>query len=296
MNKLPFFAKLGFVGLLVGILQGTAWAAPVVSQPLPPAVEGPAAAQPTPNHVWIPGQWYQANDGYSWATGHWDLAPRPGASWIPAHWEARDGGFVLLAGFWQDTQPVAVVAPPPAQEVVVEAAPPPPQTEVIIERPSPRHVWIGGYWGWHEGRHVWIAGRWELPPHERAIWEAPRWETRGGRYVLVPGRWRDNETRVEVAIPIGHGELVLGARNGPGHPAEMIIREGPPAPRREVMREHDRPSPRHMWIAGYWGWREGKHVWMAGHWEMPPHEHAVWEAPRWEQRNGGFVFIEGRWR
>jgi hypothetical protein len=221
INRLPFFAKLGVVGLLVGFLQGMTWADPVATQPLPP---------------------------------------------------------------------------PPAQEIVVEAAPPPPQTEVIIARPSPRHVWIGGYWAWHEGRHVWMAGHWDLPPREHAVWEAPRWEFRGGRYAFVPGRWRDNETRIEVAIPIGRGELVVGAGNGPGHPTEMIIREGPPAPRREVMRERERPSPRHMWIAGYWAWREGRHTWMAGHWELPPREHAVWEVPRWEHRNGGFVFIEGRWR
>jgi len=71
-------------------------------------------------------------------------------------------------------------------------------------------------------------------------------------------------------------ELVMGAGNGPGHPTEMIIREGPPAPRREVMRERERPSPRHVWIAGYWAWREGRHAWMAGHWGLPPREHAVW--------------------
>jgi hypothetical protein len=299
MNKLPLFAKLGAIGLLMSILQGTASAAPVVTQPLPPALEGPGPAQPSPNHIWIPGQWFQTNDGYSWAAGHWDLAPRPGASWIPAHWEGRNGGFVLIDGIWKDPPPPVVVqqAPlPPEQEVAIEAAPPPPQTEVIIERPSPRHVWIAGYWGWREGRHTWMAGHWELPPRDHVVWEAPRWESREGRYVFVPGRWHEGEAHVEVAIPLGHGELVLSAGNPLRHPAETIIREGPPPPRREVMREHDRPSSRHVWIAGYWGWHEGKHVWMGGHWELPPREHAVWEAPRWESRNGGFVFVEGRWR
>ena len=300
MNKLLFFAKLGAIGLLLCFLRVTAWAAPVVTQPLPPAIEGPTAAQPTPNHVWIPGQWYQANDGYSWAVGHWDLAPRPGASWIPAHWEPRNGGFVLLDGFWQDPQPVAVIVPqapiPPEQEIIVEAAPPPPQTEVIIERPSPRHIWIAGVWGWREGRHVWMQGHWELPPREHVVWEASHWDRRDGRYVFIAGRWRENDARVEVAIPLGRGELVLAPGNAQGRPSEMIIREGPPPPRREVMREHDRPSPRHVWIAGYWAWREGRHAWIGGHWELPPRERAVWEQPRWESRNGGFVFIEGRWR
>jgi hypothetical protein len=29
---------------------------------------------------------------------------------------------------------------------------------------------------------------------------------------------------------------------------------------------------------------------------MPPHPHAHWVAHRWVHRNGGYVFVEGRWR
>ena len=38
------------------------------------------------------------------------------------------------------------------------------------------------------------------------------------------------------------------------------------------------------------------YVWEPGRWDVPPHEHAVWVAPRWEHRSNGYVFIEGRWR
>src|SRR6185369_3995170 len=41
-------------------------------------------------------------------------------------------------------------------------APPAPRVEVRVARPSPRHVWINGYWGWEGGRHVWFPGRWDL--------------------------------------------------------------------------------------------------------------------------------------
>jgi len=42
----------------------------------------------------------------------------------------------------------------------------------------------------------------------------------------------------------------------------------PPALRHEVVPMA--PSPRHQWIAGYWGWRGGAHLWIGGHWALPP--------------------------
>jgi WXXGXW repeat (2 copies) len=73
----------------------------------------------------------------------------------------------------------------------------------------------------------------------------------------------------------------------------MIIREAPPPPRQEFMVV--RPSPRHVWIAGYWRHDGRTYIWMSGHWEQPPREGFFWVAPRWEFRDGGWVFAEGRW-
>jgi hypothetical protein len=56
------------------------------------------------------------------------------------------------------------------------------------------------------------------------------------------------------------------------------------------------PSPRHQWIAGYWGWRGGKHLWMEGHWALPPRPGYVWEPARWDQDGGAWTFIDGHWR
>jgi len=75
---------------------------------------------------------------------------------------------------------------------------------------------------------------------------------------------------------------------------EIVIQMAPPPPRQEVVLV--RPSPRHVWIAGYWGWRGGRHEWIAGRWELPPRGRSVWVQPRWERRNGNYVFIEGFWR
>jgi len=75
-----------------------------------------------------------------------------------------------------------------------------------------------------------------------------------------------------------------------------FVAQPPPAPRREVIVVRDRPSPDHVWVNGYWVWRESRHVWVAGHWEHPPRPHAVWVEPRWEHRHEGYVFIAGTWR
>jgi hypothetical protein len=68
----------------------------------------------------------------------------------------------------------------------------------------------------------------------------------------------------------------------------------PPALRTEVRTAA--PSPRHRWIAGYWGWRGGKTIWLAGHWAIPPTPGYVWEPAHWENEGGAWIFYEGYWR
>ena len=80
--------------------------------------------------------------------------------------------------------------PAQAQAAIrIQMAPPAPRVEVIPRAPSPRHVWVPGYWAWRGGRHVWIAGHYELPPRGMHTWIEPRWEHRGGSYVFIEGRW-----------------------------------------------------------------------------------------------------------
>src|ERR1700689_3373830 len=64
------------------------------------------------------------------------------------------------------------------EEIVVRVAPPHAVVERRPVRPSPQHVWIGGYHRWDGGAYVWEPGRWEVPPREHAVWGAPRWEHR----------------------------------------------------------------------------------------------------------------------
>src|SRR5678815_1743855 len=55
-----------------------------------------------------------------------------------------------------------MTAPPPVWEVNV--APPAPQQETQPPAPSPRHVWVPGFWQWNGSRHVWSGGHWTEPP------------------------------------------------------------------------------------------------------------------------------------
>jgi hypothetical protein len=77
-----------------------------------------------------------------------------------------------------------------AEDVVVKTRPPRAVVEHRGERPSPDHVWIGGYHRWDGNAYVWTPGRWEAPPRPHAVWVAPRWEHRSGGYVFVEGRWK----------------------------------------------------------------------------------------------------------
>lgn len=108
----------------------------------------------------------------------------------------------------------------------------------------------------------------------------------------APRRPRPPVTVVEAAPP---RETVV-VREVPRPRAEVVvIKVAPPPPIREVVVERERPSPRHVWIEGYWAWRGGRHEWVKGHWELPPRANAVWVPPRWERRGEGYVFIEGVW-
>jgi hypothetical protein len=86
---------------------------------------------------------------------------------------------------------VYVRAPPPPMGVVFAVREPPPvREEIIIERPGPEHVWIGGYWGWREREYVWVPGRWEVPPRGMRRWEAGRWYHEPRGWFFVEGHWR----------------------------------------------------------------------------------------------------------
>jgi outer membrane lipoprotein SlyB len=91
-----------------------------------------------------------------------------------------------VVNFMQNTQNSAVVAP--STTTVVEEAPPAPLAEtVVVERPGPGYVWIGGEWVWNGG-WFWRAGYWSY--HPGGVWVEGGW-SRGPRgWYHSPGHWR----------------------------------------------------------------------------------------------------------
>ena len=95
----------------------------------------------------------------------------------------------LLAGTCWLVQ-VGGVRPALAETFVdVQIAPPAPRVEVMPRRPSPRHLWIRGYWGWDGAHHVWVPGHYVLA-RRGYIYVEPRWEAAGrGHWHWRRGGW-----------------------------------------------------------------------------------------------------------
>ena len=72
-----------------------------------------------------------------------------------------------------------------------------------------------------------------------------------------------------------------------------VVTQAPPEMQQEPVLAQ--PSAQHVWLPGYWTWRNERYEWMAGHWALPPNSNSVWVAPRWEQRGNGYRFTDGYW-
>ncbi|MDX2018768.1 MAG: YXWGXW repeat-containing protein [Deltaproteobacteria bacterium] len=84
-----------------------------------------------------------------------------------------------------------------------------------------------------------------------------------------------------------------GTPPGQARKAKYKVEVAPPAP--VVERRPEAPSPRHIWVPGYWAWTNDRHVWVSGMWSMPPEQNVVWVAPQWVNETGSWLFFEGQW-
>jgi hypothetical protein len=91
------------------------------------------------------------------------------------------------------------------------------------------------------------------------------------------------------------GTALLGiALAAGGANAQVYVRIGPPAPR--VERRPPPPSPRHVWVDGFYLWDSRNYVWAPGYWAQPPRSHTHWVPGHWAHRSKGYYWIEGHWR
>ncbi len=79
---------------------GAAASETVYLPPPPQSIEaGASTAAPSPDHFWVPGNWYWVDGRYAWRAGYWSRC-QPDWVWIPARYVWTPGGYVFLAGHW----------------------------------------------------------------------------------------------------------------------------------------------------------------------------------------------------
>lgn len=93
-------------------------------------------------------------------------------------------------------------------------------------------------------------------------------------------------------VVVGNPAYVTNAAVTPAV-STIVVTQAPPALQQEIVLAQ--PTPQHVWLAGYWTWRDSRYEWMAGRWELPPSSGSVWVAPRWEQQGNAYKFYEGYW-
>jgi hypothetical protein len=90
------------------------------------------------------------------------------------------------------------------------------------------------------------------------------------------------------------GAVLVGVPGRASAQEHVVVRVAPPAPRIEV--RPVAPTPHHVWVSGYWGYRDRVgYEWHGGRWESP-HPGYAWEPAHWSERGGYWHFVGGHWR
>src|SRR5688572_8372054 len=84
------------------------------------------------------------------------------------------------------------------------------------------------------------------------------------------------DSHVVSAPPPANPGAVVVAQQQP-QPQQVVVVQAPPAVQQEVPQA--KPSSDHVWIPGYWTWRNNRYEWIAGRWDLPPRSSATWIAP-----------------
>lgn len=162
-----------------------------------------------------------------------------------------------------------VVVGPPRGRVRIGIAPPPVRVEVRGVRPSPRHVWRSGYWGWRNGAHYWVAGGSILPPVVGEVWVPAGWSSVGGEWEFHDGYW-----------------------SNPAY-EEPVVETAPPAP----VVETAPPPPQQGWVwqAGHWQWHGNRYRWVPGHYVQPRAGYS-WVPGQWVPAGNHWRWVRGHWQ
>ena len=73
---------------------------------------------------------------------------------------------------------------------VVATGPPAPPEEIIYVAPSPRYVWVPGYYTYRSGNYIWIQGSYQVPPPGRTKYVQREWVKTPNGYKQGKGHWK----------------------------------------------------------------------------------------------------------
>jgi hypothetical protein len=73
---------------------------------------------------------------------------------------------------------------------IVATGPPMPPTEVVVVAPSPRYVWVPGYYSYNRTAYVWVDGSYRVPPRGRTTYVQGNWQQTPKGYKRGKGHWK----------------------------------------------------------------------------------------------------------
>lgn len=73
----------------------------VVAQGPPPPPTETVLVAPSPDYVWVGGEWVWNGGSWVWVGGRWVLPPRPHAFWVEGHWVHGPYGWHRVEGRWR---------------------------------------------------------------------------------------------------------------------------------------------------------------------------------------------------